>query len=73
MSTRLLEIFKNNFIEYKKKIPNYSHVHLRACDDASSYHCFSPNNGSKIPKWDCIFICCSDCSMMNYPFLESSK
>ena len=25
------------------------------------------------PKWDCILNCCSDCPMMNVPFLESSE
>ena len=35
-STRILERFKNDFIEYKKQIfRNDSHIHLRACDDAS--------------------------------------
>ena len=68
-STRLLEISKNDFIEYKKKNPNYSHIHLRACDDASSYHCSSPTTVSKIPKWDWTLNGCSDCPMMNDLFL----
>ena len=29
--------------------------------------------GSKIPKWDYILNFCSDCPMMNAPFLESSE
>ena len=70
-STRLLEISKNDCIEYKKQIfPNDSHIHLRACDDASSYNPPSPNIGSNITKWDCILNCCSDCPMMNSPLLE---
>ena len=72
-SIRILQISKNYFIEYKKKIfPNDSHIHLRACDSTSSYHYSSPITGSKIPKWDCILNCCSDCPVMNAPFLESS-
>ena len=44
-STILLERSKNNFIEYKKQIfPNDSRLHLRACDDSSSYHRSSPIN-----------------------------
>ena len=36
-TTRILEIYKNYFIKYKKQIfPNDSYIHLRACDDASS-------------------------------------
>ena len=51
VSTRLLERSKNDFIEYKKKIfPNYSRIHLRACDATSSHHCSYPIIGSKIPK-----------------------
>ena len=39
-STRILERSKNDFIEYKKQIfPNDSHINLKACDAASSYHC----------------------------------
>ena len=38
-STRLLQISKIYFIDYKNQIfPNNSHIHLRACDAASSYH-----------------------------------
>ena len=70
-SNRLLEISKNDFIEYKKQIfPNNSRIHLRSCDASSSYHCYSPITGSKIPKWECILNYCSDCQMMNAPFLE---
>ena len=73
-SIRLLEISNNDSIEYKKQIfLNDSHIHLRACDTASSYHCSSQINGSKIPKRDCILNCCSDFPMMNAPFLESSE
>ena len=36
---RLLEISKNDLFEYKRQIfPNDSHIHLLACDAASSYH-----------------------------------
>ena len=74
MSYRLLEISKNNFIEYKEQIfPNDSHIHLRACDAASSYHCPYTNIGSNIPKWDCILNFCYYCPMTNDPFLESSE
>ena len=69
-STRLLQISKNDFIEYKKQIfPNDTHIHLISCDSALSYHHPSPNIGSKITKWDCILNCCSDCPMMNASFL----
>ena len=54
-STRLLEIPKSDFIEYKKQIfPKDLHIHLRSCDTASSYHWSSRITGSKIPNWDCI-------------------
>ena len=56
-----------------KIFSNDSHVHLRNCDTASLYHCPSPIIGSKIPKWDFILNVCSDCPMMNAPFLESSE
>ena len=70
MSTRLLERYKNDFIEKKKQIfPNDSHINLRACDAASSYNCYSTINGSKIPKWDYILNFCSDWPMMNASFL----
>ena len=73
-STRLLDIFKNDFIEYEKQIfPNYSHIYSRACGDASLYHCSSQINGSKIPKWGCIFNHCYDYRMINAPFLVSSE
>ena len=40
---RLLQISKNNFIEFKNQIfPNDSHINLRACDAESSYHCLFP-------------------------------
>ena len=69
-STRNLEIPKNYFIEFKKQIfPNDSHIHLRSCDAVSSYHFSSPSVGLKIPKWECIFNCCSDCPRTNYPYL----
>ena len=46
VSTRLLERSNNDFIKYKTKIlPNYSHIHLRACDAASSYNFHSPITG----------------------------
>ena len=70
-STRLIETSKNDLIEYNKQIfPNDSHIYLRACDAASSYHCPPTIIGSKIPRWDCILNFCSDCTMMNAPFLE---
>ena len=48
-STRLSQISKNYFIEYNNQIfSNNSHIHLRACDDASSYHRPSPITGSNI-------------------------
>ena len=48
-STRLLQISKNSFIEYKKQIfPNDSYIHLKACDAASSYHRPSPIFGYNI-------------------------
>ena len=41
-STRLLQRSKNYFIEYKNQVfPNNSHIHLKACDYVSSYHCTS--------------------------------
>ena len=68
-STILLERCENCFIKYKKQIfPNDSHIHLRACDDASSYHCTYPIIGSNIKKWYCILNCCYDFPMMNAPF-----
>ena len=74
LSTRLLQRSKINSFEYKNQIfPNNSHIHLRACDAASSYHCTYPITGSNIPKWDCILNCCSDCTRMNAPHLESSE
>ena len=73
-TTRLLEISENDFIQYKKQIfPNESHITLRACDATSSYRYSSPITGSNIPKWEFILNCCSDCPMMNAPFLESSE
>ena len=42
-STRLLQRSKIGLMEYKNQIfTNNSHIHLRACDAASSYHCTSP-------------------------------
>ena len=71
-STRILQISKNYFIEYKNQIfSNNSHINLRACGSVSSYHCPYPINGPKIPKWGCIFNCCSDCSRMNGSYLNS--
>ena len=73
-SARLLQGCKIDFIEYKNQIfTNNSHIHLLACDAASSYHCPYPITGSNIPKWDCILNCFSGCSSMNYPYLESSE
>ena len=73
-STRLLQRFNINLIEYKHQTsPKNSYIHLRACDDASSYNSHSPFTGPKIPKLDCISKCCSDCPRMNDPYLESSE
>ena len=72
-STILLHRYKIDWFEYKNRIfPNNSHIHLRACDDVSSYHCPSPITGSNIPKWECILNCCYDFTRMNAPDLESS-
>ena len=72
-STRLLQRSKIDFIEYNNQIfPNNSHIHLRVCDDASSYLCPSPNSVSDIQKWVCILNCFSDCNGINNPYLESS-
>ena len=51
---------------------NNSHIHLRAFDDASSYHCPSPMNGSNILKYHCILNCCYDFPSMNATYLEST-
>ena len=68
-STKFLHISNNDFIEYNNQIfPNNSHIHLRACDAASLYHCPSPIIGSTI--WDCIFNCCYDFPRMNAPYFE---
>ena len=49
--TRLLQRSKHDLIEYKNKIfPNNPHIHLRACDAASSYHCPYPITVSNITK-----------------------
>ena len=64
--TRLLQRYKHDFIEYKNKIfPNNSHIHLRYCDSASSYHCPSQITGSDIPKRDCILNYCYNFPRMN--------
>ena len=74
VSTRLLQISKNNFIEYKNKIfPNNLHRHFTAYYSASSYHCPSPITGSNIPKRDLILNFCSGYQRMNAPYLESSE
>ena len=63
-----------DFIEYNNQIfPNNSHIHLRACDSASSYPSPSRIMGSKISKWGCILNCCSDCPRMNAPYLKLSE
>ena len=73
-STRFLQRYKINFIEYKnQKFPNNSHIHLRACDAESSYHCTSPIMGPNIPKRYYILNCCSDFARTNAPYLESSE
>ena len=54
-STRLLQKYNNYLIQYRNQIlPNNLHIHLRACDAASSYHFPSPIYGSNIPKLYCI-------------------
>ena len=73
-STRLLQIPKNDFIEYKNQIfTNNSHIRIREYDAASSYHFPSTITGSNIPKWDCILNCCSDCPRTNAKYLEQSE
>ena len=73
-STRLLQMYKNDFIEYKNKtFPNNSQIHFRACDAVSSYHCLYPSTVLEIPKWDCIFNFCCYCPSINAPYLESSE
>ena len=73
-STRLLQRSKNYFIEYKNQaFPNNSHIHLRACDAASSYHCPSPITGYNLSKWDCILNYCYDCPRTNAPYLKSPE
>ena len=70
-STRLLQISKNYFIQYKNEtFPNNSHIQLRACDAASSYYFPFPITGSNIPKRDCILNCCYEKTRMNAPNLE---
>ena len=60
-SPGILQISKNDFIQYKNEIfPNNSHIHLRACYAASSCHFLSPIHGSNIPKQDYILSFCSD-------------
>ena len=69
-STIILKRPKNYFISYKNKIfPNNSHIHLRACDAVSSYHCPYPITVSDIAIWECILNCCSDCPMANASYL----
>ena len=69
-STRLLQISKHSFIEYKNQtFPNNSHIHLRACDSASLYHFPYLITGSNIPKWGCILNCCYDFPRVNVPYL----
>ena len=69
-SNRILQRYKNDFIEYQNQIlPNYSHIHLIACDSVSSYHCPSPITGSNIPKRGCVLNYCSDFPSMNAPYL----
>ena len=68
--TRLLQISKIKFIELEiQMFPNNSHINLRACDDASSYHFLPPITVLKNPKWICTFNCCSDCPRINYTYL----
>ena len=70
-STRILQRYKNDFIQYKDQIfPNNSHVHLRDCDATSSYNLPSKITGSKIPEWECILNCCYDFPRMNATYLE---
>ena len=47
-STRILQRSKIYYIGYRNKIfPDNSNIHLRACNDASSYHCPFPILGLK--------------------------
>ena len=72
-STRLLKRSNIDLIDYKNQIfTNNSHIHLRACDAASSYNFPYPFMGPNITKWDCILNFCSDFPGMNATYLESS-
>ena len=67
-STRILQRTKIDDMEYKNQtFPNNLHIHIRACDAISSYHCPNSNSGSKTPKWDCILNCCADFPGKNAP------
>ena len=69
-STRILQISKINFIEYKNQIfPNNPHINLRPCDAVLSYHCPYIITESFMKKWGCILNCCSDCPGMNALYL----
>ena len=73
-STRLLQIYKIDFIEYKNQIfPNNSNLHLRIYDALLSYHFPSPIIRSNTLKWGCILNCCSGCPRINAEYLESSE
>ena len=55
-STRLLQISKISLIEYNNQIfPNTSHLHLKACDTASSCSCLYLIMGSNIKKMGLYF------------------
>ena len=73
-STLLLQISNSDIIQYMNDtFPKISHIHLRACDDVSSYRCPSPITASNIQNRNWILNCCSDCTRMNAPYLESSE
>ena len=73
-STRLLQRPNNGFIQYKnQKIPNNSHINLRACDAASSYNFPSLITRSNIPKMGMYFELFFWFSKDEWSILESSE
>ena len=73
-STRLLQISKKYYYEYKNKIcKNNLQINIRYCDAESSYSFNYPMVGSKISKGDFILNCCSEFAGRKTPDLESSK
>ena len=68
-----LDSYKNtrmiSFNTRMKYLQIILHIHLRACNYTSSYHCPSPMTGSHIPKWEFILKNSSDFPSMNAPYL----